>query len=289
VVLQTVLKDAGYHSSPIDGLFREATQDALVAFQLENELEPHGVVDAETERALAPQGLLALLGARVEEEPEPEGLVTDTSASAAGDDGPDQATSARDDHLDTGAVSTEDGFDWRMFDEPVSADIASSVSADVLAEAGADRLSGILQEASTEVEQTLIVGDALQWRRRGDFAGTLRRFAENHPLQESEAPLVETLPAEQWPALSRVVAGTVGAPFSEATKDGRLRLPGGIELDPVDGAKLIGVLSLQGEAWLQEQRDHGAQWLNNAEEAFRRQRDSRPAPALFGDSIKDLW
>lgn len=50
--IQTALKDGGYYSGSIDGIFGSATKKAVIAFQKENKLTPDGIVGNKTLKAL---------------------------------------------------------------------------------------------------------------------------------------------------------------------------------------------------------------------------------------------
>ena len=83
-----------------------------------------------------------------------------------------------------------------------------------------------------------------------------------------------------------------GASSADAVDEGRLRLPRGVELDPVDGARLVGMLSVQGEEWMRQQLDDGARWMREVGGQLRDQAGgglSLDEAGLFGDSVKGLW
>ncbi len=79
--VQQVLTDLGYYSGPIDGRFTQELSDAIAAFQTDLGIEPTGILDAATLRAIYAAGVTA--GQEVEPPPTTTTVVATTTTAPA--------------------------------------------------------------------------------------------------------------------------------------------------------------------------------------------------------------
>lgn len=253
VRLQEVLHRQGYDPGVIDGRFDPETEAAVIDFQLDNDLEPSGVVDSLTDETLVPGGGLITLLSGVEEEVEEEtGLVSATAENADDDDEGGVVRRPEDEVFD--AVAPEErADDWRIFDAAVRTDLLAGLSAEALRSVGAEALVRSLSERGGTADR-LKIGDDLAWHHRGDRSAALERFAR----QRSDEAAIDALPQTRW-------------------KTG----------NPAEDARISGVVAMRGEEWVAGQADTGAQWMDEA--AATTHADASAALSILGGVTGGLW
>ena len=251
--LQEVLDKAGYDPGRIDGRYDDRTETAVIDFQIDHELDPTGVVDAETDTALVPGGLITLVSGIEEDEEEEEGLVVATEEHADDDDEGGVRRRNTGDLLASLGVSEERADDWRIFDAVVGSQRIADLSAEALQSVGAAALIRSLAETGG-TSRRLKIGDDLTWHHRADRSDALEAFA----LRQSSEAAIDALPKTRWQTGS-----------------------------PAEDARISGVVMMQGERWMVEQADAGAEWMREAADSTYSDVDD--ALSILGSATGGLW
>ncbi len=180
------------------------------------------------------------------------------------------------------------------------------------------------------------IGAALQWKRRPDYSQDIIKFAKSIPGSVDDW-LIDKLPEDFWPKFSSTVigsgaskivdarAGVTGsagiggdASFGFGLSGGKINVSGelsgtvglgagvstDLQLDAVDGVRLVGVYGMRGLTYLSDKISGAGSWMWDVVQQLRKQVDDymeakkaeggfsgglATVTDFFGDKVFNLW